>query len=266
MLGERVALANPLDYHTYVWGDPDAMTAAFTAMVRGPADLHLLFADLPRADRCADDDWTAAITAFAAGLRRRRRAGRAGGRDGRQPGRPAGRRVGPARAGGARPARAWPWRRSRPRPAIGRAWARPARAADPVGTAPRGRLRAAGGCPGARRGRRASDLLRGTGVPVPAGAACCSRRTPRPPPRPSCAGPVVVKGLGVAHKTDQHAVRLGLVEPAAGAAAARRSCWPGSRRCWSSGMVSGGVAELLVGVRDRPGLRPGAQPSAPAAS
>ena len=64
-LGERVALANPLDYHTYVWGDPDAMAAAFTAMVRGPADLHLLFADLPRADRCTDEDWTLAIAAFA---------------------------------------------------------------------------------------------------------------------------------------------------------------------------------------------------------
>ena len=65
VLGERVALANPLDYHTYVWGDPDAMAAAFTAMVRGPADLHLLFADLPRADRCADDDWVLAVDAFA---------------------------------------------------------------------------------------------------------------------------------------------------------------------------------------------------------
>ena len=64
MLGERVTLSNPLDYHTYVWGDLDAMTAAFTAMLRGPADLHLLFADLPRADRCADGDWRSAITAF----------------------------------------------------------------------------------------------------------------------------------------------------------------------------------------------------------
>ena len=39
--------------------------AAFTAMVRGPADLHLLFADLPRADRCTDEEWTLAIAAFA---------------------------------------------------------------------------------------------------------------------------------------------------------------------------------------------------------
>lgn len=64
MLGDRVPLANPLDYHTYVWGQPDAMAAAFTAMVRGPADLNLLFADLPRADRCADDDWVMAVDAF----------------------------------------------------------------------------------------------------------------------------------------------------------------------------------------------------------
>jgi acyl-CoA synthetase (NDP forming) len=65
VLGERVTLANPLDYHTYIWGDGELMTAAFEAMVRGPADLNLLFADLPRADRCTDDDWLLAITAFA---------------------------------------------------------------------------------------------------------------------------------------------------------------------------------------------------------
>ena len=39
VLGERVPLANPLDYHTYIWGEPEAMADAFTAMVRGPADL-----------------------------------------------------------------------------------------------------------------------------------------------------------------------------------------------------------------------------------
>ncbi len=34
-LGEMVTIANPLDYHTFVWGNREKQTAAFTAMMRG---------------------------------------------------------------------------------------------------------------------------------------------------------------------------------------------------------------------------------------
>ncbi len=34
-LGPMVALANPLDYHTFIWGDAPAMTKAFTAALSG---------------------------------------------------------------------------------------------------------------------------------------------------------------------------------------------------------------------------------------
>ena len=65
-LGPLVALANPLDYHTYIWGDEEAMTAAYTAMLQDGADLNMLVLDFPREDRCTVDDWAPAIRAFSA--------------------------------------------------------------------------------------------------------------------------------------------------------------------------------------------------------
>ncbi len=56
-LGPMVALANPLDYHTYIWGDRDAMTAVFTAAVLGTDAMGILVLDFPRADRCDNQIW-----------------------------------------------------------------------------------------------------------------------------------------------------------------------------------------------------------------
>lgn len=65
-LGPMVALANPLDYHTYIWNDFDAMTATFTAMLQTPAALTFLVIDFPRNDLCADDSWWVAVDALLA--------------------------------------------------------------------------------------------------------------------------------------------------------------------------------------------------------
>ena len=58
-LGPLVAVANPLDYHTFIWNNLPAMTATFTAMVAGGFDLNMLVLDFPRGDRCADADLAA---------------------------------------------------------------------------------------------------------------------------------------------------------------------------------------------------------------
>ncbi|MGO4832494.1 CoA-binding protein, partial [Rhizobiaceae sp. 2RAB30] len=50
-LGPLVAVANPLDYHTFIWNNEPAMTEAFTAMVSGGFDLNMLVIDFPRGDR-----------------------------------------------------------------------------------------------------------------------------------------------------------------------------------------------------------------------
>ncbi len=65
-LGPMVALANPLDYHTYIWNDLEAMTATFAAMLQTPAEITFLVIDFPRADTCADDSWWVAIDALLA--------------------------------------------------------------------------------------------------------------------------------------------------------------------------------------------------------
>ena len=69
VLGPRVILANPLDYHTYIWGDQLAQTTAFTAMLRGGFDMNLLVLDFPRTDRCEGAAWEMTMQAFAAAQR-----------------------------------------------------------------------------------------------------------------------------------------------------------------------------------------------------
>ncbi len=63
-LGEMVTLANPLDYHTFVWGNEDRQAAAFTAMMQGGYALNLIVLDFPRSDRCTYEDWWTTVNAM----------------------------------------------------------------------------------------------------------------------------------------------------------------------------------------------------------
>ncbi|MGO7959597.1 acetate--CoA ligase family protein [Rhizobium leguminosarum] len=63
VLGEMVTLSNPLDYHTFVWGDLARQTEAFSAMFEGGYALNLVVLDFPRGDRCDASEW--AMTADA---------------------------------------------------------------------------------------------------------------------------------------------------------------------------------------------------------
>ena len=62
-LGPKVALANPLDYHTYIWRDTPAMTAAFSGMIDPDLAMTFLIVDFPRTDRCDPSDWECTIQA-----------------------------------------------------------------------------------------------------------------------------------------------------------------------------------------------------------
>lgn len=66
ILGDMVTLSNPLDYHTFVWGDLARQTEAFTAMFQGSYDLNLVVLDFPRADRCEAADWVTTADAVTA--------------------------------------------------------------------------------------------------------------------------------------------------------------------------------------------------------
>lgn len=63
-LGPMVHIANPLDYHTYEWGNREALQRIFTAMLAGSFDLTFLVIDFPRTDRCADLAWEPAVQAI----------------------------------------------------------------------------------------------------------------------------------------------------------------------------------------------------------
>ncbi|MEL6839826.1 MAG: acetate--CoA ligase family protein [Pseudomonadota bacterium] len=65
-LGPLVALANPLDYNTYIWGDVAAMTATFAAMIDDRMALGLVVLDFPREDRCSAAAWAPVVDAVAA--------------------------------------------------------------------------------------------------------------------------------------------------------------------------------------------------------
>ncbi|MCP4299235.1 MAG: acetate--CoA ligase family protein [Gammaproteobacteria bacterium] len=69
-LGPLVTVANPLDYHTYCWGDRDVMEGAYTAMTAIDFDLNYLILDFPHATRCDDWEWHIAVDAFEAALQK----------------------------------------------------------------------------------------------------------------------------------------------------------------------------------------------------
>ena len=254
-LGPLVAVANPLDYHTFIWNNEPAMTATFTAMVSGGYDFNLLVIDFPRGDRCSDADWWATINAFEAALKAN---GAKGGivaslpenlpeeycaglikrgivplygipeaMDAVEAGAFVGEawRHGPARLTASEVARAAivsaPPRHLSP-------WAGPA---DPTKRPPKR-------CSKPTAYRFRPDL----------------RQRPRMRPwrRPHELGfPVALKALGVAHKSEAGAVVLNLRDEAAVREAAHRLVGLGSG-LYVERMVEGGVAELIVGVTSDP--------------
>ena len=135
---------------------------------------------------------------------------------------------------------------------IGRAWAGPL--APPPVAGPQ-RAASGGARPVLNEATGQAAAPRRTGCRCPPGR-CARARAPRWSPRPTCAGPVAVKGLGVAHKTEQRR------RPARPGRARRRprrpppSCWPGSRRCWSSGWCRAGSSSCWSAWRADPVFGP----------
>ncbi len=63
VLGPIVTIANPLDYHTFIWGDTNAMNTCFTAVADDAFDLSIFVLDFPRDDHCDSSAWDCAIDA-----------------------------------------------------------------------------------------------------------------------------------------------------------------------------------------------------------
>ncbi|MGE3664862.1 MAG: acetate--CoA ligase family protein, partial [Pseudonocardia sp.] len=134
---------------------------------------------------------------------------------------------------------------------VGRAWAGPP--AVPV-AGPDGRRNGAAVAVTAVDEATGKLLLRRYGVPVPDGVVCASAGA-AVAAAADLAGPVALKGLGAAHKTEQRAVRLGLLDAGdvRSAAAELLARFPA---LLVERLVCGAVAELLVGVETDPAFGP----------
>ena len=228
-LGPIVTVANPLDYHTFIWGDGPRTTDVFTTMLAG-YDAGLFIIDPPRPDRCDPSGYEPALQSIVA-------AARATGKP-------------------AFPVASLPENFDEARAGVlmdqgivtlmGLETALAAiRAAQvPGGLAGWGPLVARAGQEGVLLSEAdAKAVLAGAGVAVPRGVQAATLAgldlaglTP----------PFALKGLGFAHKTEAGAVRLGL-DSLAGQVE-----MPGAVGYLVEEMVTGAVAEVLLGLRRDP--------------
>ena len=63
-LGKLVRVANPLDYHTFIWHDEEALYDTYSAALQCKNDMTLLLLDYPRPDRCSINEWEPPLRAF----------------------------------------------------------------------------------------------------------------------------------------------------------------------------------------------------------
>ncbi len=61
---ERIVVANPLDYQMFDWNNEERLTPAFSAFLSQGFDLSLSLLDYPRSDKCDPSHWGGAERAF----------------------------------------------------------------------------------------------------------------------------------------------------------------------------------------------------------
>lgn len=231
ILGPIVAIANPLDYHTFIWGDGPRTTDVFTTMLAG-YDAGIFVIDPPRPDRCDPASFEPALDAIVAAQA--------------------------ATGKSAFPVASLPENFDEDRaigmigqgvvPLMGLETALGAvKAAQTASGAPGWRPLAAL----APRASRMLDEAEGKALLSAAGVA-----VPRSVSAPTLAAlgekaaglaaPFVLKGLGFAHKTEAGAVRIDLQDLDGQAE------MPGATGYLLEEMVTGTVAEILVGLRRDP--------------
>lgn len=233
-----VPINNPFDFHTFDWLHPERLSATFETVMRVDADLILLLLDMPRNDRLDDTEWMAVLAAWRRAARACRRPTAlvatlpecmpehvASGlvEDGIVP------LFGIEDALDAISAANAPVPGPPPRLAIA--------APDPSDLI-------------LLDEPSAKEVLAGSGVPVPEGvvvgssaqAVAAAQRLGRP---------VVLKAVGIAHKSDRQALRLGL-ETTEDVERAAEELLPLTGRLLVERMMGGTVVELIVGAARDP--------------
>ncbi|MBL9050378.1 MAG: acetate--CoA ligase family protein [Tabrizicola sp.] len=230
VLGEIPTISNPLDYHTFIWGNGPKTTEVFSAMLEA-YDAGMYIIDTPRADRCDPSSYQPALDAIVA-------AQKATGKIAF----PVASMVENFGEGRVREMMdqgictllgletAIAAIKAAQTPAGVPGW-RPAKALAP------------------REVRLLSEaegkaLLAEAGVPVPGSVTGATIAEVAGKVR--FGAPYVLKGLGFAHKTEAGAVRLGL------STLEGQAEMPGATGYLVEEMVTGAVAEVLLGLRRDP--------------
>ncbi|WP_407193172.1 acetate--CoA ligase family protein [Bradyrhizobium sp. STM 3566] len=242
-LGPLIAVAKPLNYHTFIWNNELALTETFTAMVSGGLDLNMMVLEFSRPDRCSNTTYWPIIRAFEAALKTNKdQSAIVSSLPENMPEEYIPgiieRRIAPLKgiseAMQAAEAGAF----------IGAAWSEPR--AEPIDSAAAGRLggdrlvleeaeakemllKAGAGAEGRarRQGGRGSDRITGLGIPV------------------------ALKALGVVHKSEIGAVRLNLCDAESVRAGAHNLLALGTG-LYVERMMRDGIAELIVGLVPNP--------------
>ena len=64
VLGDRVVISNPLDYHTYIWGNQNAQKKCFQAVFEGTQATSIKVFDYPAPGLCDTTEWELAVQAI----------------------------------------------------------------------------------------------------------------------------------------------------------------------------------------------------------
>ncbi len=237
---ERMVAANPFDYQMFDWNDEDRLADLFSALLSGEFDVSLCLLDYPRADTCDQSTWAGAERGFVRATRQTGTKGAVLATFSDTMAEPVAARLmedGVAMLAGIDAGLAG----IQAAVDVGAAWSRPP--CPPLLTPARGQQ---------DRGIRTLDeaeskaMLAESGVPVP------PARVVRSPHEAVAAAealgyPVVVKALGVAHKTELGGVKLSL-NCADDVADAVRGMSGLSESYLVETMINGTVAEIIVGV------------------
>jgi acyl-CoA synthetase (NDP forming) len=237
-----VTVSNPLDYHTFSWANEPEMTGTFTAMLKAGFDLSMLVLDFPRGDRCSDADWAPSVRALETASRT------TGGRAAVVASLPENLTEAHAAdlmARGIAPLCGIEEALAAVEAAaeIGEAWRKPEPKVLPPAAPGGGALRLLSEA-------EAKQRLAAFGLTVPQG------RVVRSADEAAAAAaeigyPVALKALGVAHKTEQRALRLGLKDERSVREAAA-ALLPMGDGLLVEAMVYGAVAEIILGIVNDP--------------
>ena len=63
VLGPIVTVSNPLDYHTFIWANAEALLKTYRAMFEDGFDLSVIIMDIPNLSRCDMSDWEVPLKA-----------------------------------------------------------------------------------------------------------------------------------------------------------------------------------------------------------